>query len=88
MIEDKIEKGIKMNVDFMKVMQLDNVDIQARTSLPDMIACVERGLNTPNSNLNQTHVKLAQFGLSHLKKWDANFNLESTAASIFDAWEF
>lgn len=27
LIEDKIEKGQKMNVDFMKVMQLDTVDI-------------------------------------------------------------
>ena len=77
MIEETLLKGNKFDSTRMKQMQVDLVDIQARESLKDMIECVMSGHKGRDIGR----------ALQILKTWDFRFSLDSTAATLFSAWE-
>ena len=68
----------------IQVVQKDTLDIQARSSLKQMLACVEAGMTALSSEA-QAALKSAQ---QKLKVWDFKFEVGSIGAAIFEAWEF
>ena len=61
----------------MKTIQLDILDIQARESLKDMLACVKTG-NKGRDLGKAIHL---------FDDWNFKFDVESSAASLFTVWE-
>ena len=68
----------------IQVVQKDTLDIQARSSLKQMLACVEAGMTALSSEAQEA-LKSAQ---QKLKVWDFKFEVGSIGAAIFEAWEF
>lgn len=85
-LEDLINKAGErlIRVSDVQQVQQDLLDVQARESMAEMLTCVDEGLPSLNQNQGDA-VKLA---LTQLKKWDFKYNVESTGAAIFEAWEF
>jgi len=84
-IEGLFEKtGNKVTVKDMQSMQTDDLDVQARASLADMLFCVD------NAPVKLTDSQKAKVTLAKrlFKTWDFRFEPKSVAASIFYAWEF
>ena len=56
---------------------MDHLDIQARASLPDMLKCAVKG----NKGRDIGHA------VQLLQSWDYRFDLNSSAATLFQTWE-
>lgn len=85
MIEEAFARtNNQVTVRDMQLMQTDVLDVQARESLIDMLYCADQATLalTDNQKLKIQQAK------SLLKDWDFKLTKESTAASIFTAWEF
>jgi acyl-homoserine lactone acylase PvdQ len=67
----------------MRELQLDVLDVQARESLKDMLYCVDKA-SVKLSDQQRDKLETAK---TLLKAWDFKFDEESSAASIFTAWE-
>jgi len=73
MIRLSIEQGIKVDANFMKEIQKDVVDIQAREALPAMLQCVRYGHK--GRDLGRA--------VNLLEQWDHRFSLDSSGATLF-----
>jgi len=81
----KAQGGSSATVEDMKVMQFDTLDIQARDSMPDMMAVVGKAMgSTRLAAVDKKRVSLAKEIFS---TWDFRFSVDSSAAAIFMAWE-
>lgn len=65
-------------------MQTDVLDVQARASVADMLLCV---FKAPLKLSDSQKVKVT-IANKLLSAWDFRFNKDSSAASIFFAWEY
>ena len=77
LIEEQIALGTKFTTATLKSIQVDHLDIQARASLSDMLKCAIKG--NRGRDIGQA-IKL-------LQSWDYRFDLNSSAATLFQAWE-
>ena len=86
MIEEVIKSGKKVTVEDMKRIQTDDLDIQMRQSIKDMMIAVDKGLAT--SKLSDGLKARAKLGQKLLRGWDFRMNKDNHQAAISEAWEF
>ncbi|WP_419701384.1 penicillin acylase family protein [Mucilaginibacter sp. NFX135] len=75
-INDRLTIMQKATVDSMRILQTDTYSIRAQDILPAMLKYVDA------SKLDQTQSE----ALSMIKSWNKDFSINSTGASIFNAW--
>lgn len=84
LIEQAIERtNHKLTVRDMSSWLIDVFDVQARASLPDMLYCAERA----TVKLSEAQKAKIAVATKLLKDWDYQFRPDSSAASVFAAWE-
>ncbi|MEZ2338697.1 penicillin acylase family protein [Mucilaginibacter sp. RCC_168] len=75
-INDRLTIMQKATVDSMRILQTDTYSIRAQDILPAMLKYIDA------SKLDQTQ----SAALSMIKSWNKDFSINSTGASIFNAW--
>lgn len=67
----------------MYKLALDVLDVQARASVADMLYLVDKA----TLQLSDEQKAKVENAMSLLSRWDYRFDSDSSAASIFHAWE-
>ncbi|KAL4459526.1 hypothetical protein ABPG74_018139 [Tetrahymena malaccensis] len=85
MIEEKIKKGLKFDIEDMKRMQADTVDSYGQDILPYLFKIFNSKAQTV---LSQQEYEKALRMINHLKDWDCRIDANSYQATIFLGWEY
>ena len=88
MIEERISNGRKFNLEEMKAMQEDMIDVYAREKKKGMIAIARREFGSLRKSVEAWEIAQAERMLHALEEWDSNFQGKSVEATVFATWEW
>lgn len=83
MVKDRITKGKKFDVEYMRKMQLDTVDVYAAEVVKNIIKIYNRN-KQKIKGLDQAKIEKS---LSYWRNWDGDHGLDSIAGTVFAVWQ-